>query len=320
MVKKVSNSSFCYNVSIGNVDAAMTNLIHRLNDENLCNTEHRLIPLIIQLNIEEHLSHQDIILIRMFLKHLRKVQLHNFVRFRCSLLWAAESDNTDIFYTIEENKNRHTDVMCNIRVIDKKTLILDVKVLSNTNKHEHIRSISKSMLEEVTIDEHIDDEFFFISEISRFYKHCDIKNILTHTGDDSFHVLFIPDPDDYCYYPLPIYGMSKRDAKYRYLASEKTLEFLNTKHPLVLREQHNTADVLELLVELLQIQVDHGDRYTLANQIYSLTELLYAYQMVLSDDVSNKDSHLLLLFEVIESVDKTTHVEIYNIEHNSVSF
>lgn len=319
MTKKINKSTFCHPVRMGDFDNSIEKLFQKLSNEGLGNIHQRLIPLIINLDIPEDQSPENVYLIRLFLKKLRIVNQNYFVRFRTSILWAAESDNTDIFYTYDEFENKHFDATLHVKVFDKKTILINVDIPRSNRRSAAVKFLSKSMLEEIPAQDEDGDELAHLESISDFYISSGIGDVLEHEGDDTLHVMFIPGWEGLEYHALPLYGLTYRDAKHRFLSVEKHLDFLSTKHQLVIPDKLDTCAIMEALIEIIQLQVDHGDRYTLAKDVYALTELLYAYHLITPSDCKCKDKNELLLFEIIELIDETTKIEVYSIEHKSVS-
>jgi hypothetical protein len=304
---------------MGDFEISIEKLFQRLSTEGLGNIHQRLIPLIINLDIPEDLSTENTHFMRIFLKKLRVVHQNYFVRFRTSILWAAESDNTDIFYTYDEFEDKHFDATLHVRIFDKKTILINADIPRNTRRNTALKCLSKSMLEEIPAQDESGDELAHLEAISDFYVSSGISDVLEHEGDDTLHVMFIPGWEGIEYHALPLYGLTQRDAKHRFLSIERNLDFLSIKHQMVIPEKLDTCAIMEALIEIIQMQVDHGDRYTLAKDVYALTELLYAYHLVTPNECKSKDKNELLLFEIIELIDETTKIEVYSIEHKSVS-
>jgi len=319
MTKKANKSTICHPLRINDFTNSVNELFQKLSKENIGNINERVIPLIIQLDIPEDISKADSYTLRAFLKRFRQIHKDYFVRFKTSILWAAESDSTDIFYTNQDTLNHHVDIIFHLKVFDKKTLILNVELCKKTKRYHSIQSLQKAMLNEIPAEDDHGDEYGYLASIADFYITSGISDVLELEGDDNLHVLFIPGWEGMEYHALPLYGFSKRDAKFRYLASEKTLEFLTLKHQLVIPERLDNFAIMEALLEIIQIQVDHGDRYTLARDLYSLTELLYAYHLMTPNQNKRDDKNELLMFEIIENIDETTQINICSIEHQSVS-
>lgn len=319
MTKKTTRSTFCHPIRFDDFDSSIYLLFQKLAKEGLGNIHQRPIPLIIQLDINDDMGKEDIHVMRIFLKKLRNVCQNYFVRFRTSILWAADSDNTDIFYINDELTNKHVDAVLHLKVFDKKTIICNADVCKKTRRLHSIDVLNKTMLEEIPAEDDCGDEIGYLESIADFYISSGISDMLKYQGDDSLHVLFIPGFEGMEYHALPLYGFSNRDAKYRYLAAEKTLDFLTTKHSLVIPDKLEPLVVMEALLETIQLQVDHGDRYTLASDVYALTELLYAYHLITPREYKTKTKNEMILFQIIENQDKTTTIQTYGIEHDSVS-
>lgn len=319
MTRKANKSTICHPLSMADFTSSVDTLFQKLNKEGVDDLSQRLIPLIIKLDIPEDISREDIHILRSFLKRFREIHQNYFVRFKTSILWAAESDNTDIFYINQDTTDHHVDMIFHLKVFDKKTLIVNIEICKKTKRCRSISSLQKAMIEEIPAEDEQGDEYSYLASISDFYVTSGISDVLELEGDDSLHVMFIPGWEGMEYHALPLYGFSKADAKYRYLAAEKTIEFLTLKHSLVIPERLDNFAIMESLLEIIQLQVDHGDRYTLSKEIYALTELLYAYHLITPNENKRDDKNELLMFEIIENVDETTRVQVYSIEHQSVS-
>lgn len=306
MTRKTNKSTFCHPIYFNSFDNSIETLFQKLSKEGLGNLNQRIIPLIIQLNIPTDMTHEDIHVMRLFLKKLRIVHQDYFVRFRTNLLWAAESDNTDIFYTTEVTEDRHTDCILHLKVFDKKTIIANAEICKKTKRSKTIDNLQKTMLNEIPLD-----------SIAEFYMTSGIPAVLKCQGDDTLHVFFISGCERFEFHPLPLYGFNATDAKCRYVASEKSLDFLSRKHQIVIPDRLDIKRIIEALLEIIQTHVDHGDRYTLAKEVYSLTELLYSYHLVMPKETKIEDRNELLVFDIIEKLDKTTTIQVYSIDHQS---
>jgi len=86
MTKKTTRSAFCHPIRFDDFDSSIYLLFQKLAKEGLGNIHQRLIPLIIQLDINDDMGKEDVHVMRIFLKKLRNVCQNYFVRFRTSIL------------------------------------------------------------------------------------------------------------------------------------------------------------------------------------------------------------------------------------------
>jgi len=96
-------------------------------------------------------------------------------------------------------------------------------------RYHAVNSLQKSMFEEIPAEDDEGDEYSYLASISDFYVTSGISDVLELEGDDSLQVLFIRGWEGMEYHALPLYGFSKRDAKYRFLASLLTKNFSGIK-------------------------------------------------------------------------------------------
>lgn len=321
MAKKVSKNKFVHAVAMNDIVGSMDKVIERLHGE-IRDFAHRLTPIIIQLVINDDITNGDLHQTRLFLKALRKTHNKYFIRFSTSILWAAESDNTDIFYTRSEDSDKHADVVIKVKVFDKHNMVLNAEVTKRTPRHSSLKMLSKTMVNEILAVDASGDELDILASIADFYLITDVTEILKRAGDDHFHILFIPSLDGSSYYTIPLYGMSYDDAKRRYLSSENALEFLTSKHKILIPDLIEETCVIDALVELIQRQEeDDANRYETAKDTYALAELLYAYYTAAPiPDKYPFDRHQALLFEIRDMDDSTTLTRIHNILHDNVSY
>lgn len=319
MSRYTNGKTFNFIVPLGSIEASMDLLLKKISQAGANVLSQKLIPSFIRIEIPEDLSNDEVHQVRLFLKGLRKVHTKYFLRFVTNLLWAAESDNTDIFYTRSNNADCHVDAVLSLKVLDRKSILIHTVVPKTTAKHRVLKQISKTMIKEIDTGCG-DDPVDILQTITRFHHKENLNEVIQTLGEDDFHMFFIPSIDEWNLYPIALYGLSQTDAYHRYLAAENQLELLTISHQMVVPDKLYDHEIVMALIETLQDQEVDGNHYRTAKAVYAIAELLFGYYLAhMTDNNEVLSSNESLCFEIIEDEYEENHFEIYNVKVASIS-
>lgn len=265
-----------------------------------------IVPAIISIHIDTDQSIKELKPIRHFLKSLRDLQKNHFVRFTTDILWACESDSTDIFYTFDGNIKDYCDISWNISIAQNGFIELTTKLQRPSKNHmfiyEMTRNISKYS-KEVSFP-YISDYKNIFNFLSDFYGKLhhdkDIRDI-----DSNFHILLVsdtPKEGHVIYYPIPIVGMNHNDAKRHSGASIKSILELYFQHEDLSLGYENTSpeniisDIMSMIIENLKCK----NNRSLNPQTYRLAEMLVGYYLTTVDDNRELSTHDIILFQSLD--------------------
>ncbi len=309
---------FTHVVDLSKFDKHIDVIFKRVNQLGVDNLARSLIPTFIHFNIA---NTSDVKTMRLFLKKMRTVQSRYFVRCTVPLLWAAESDNTDMFYSYSENIHKHTDVVFDINIISQRYVEIKIKIPYTKRSHLIIKEISRDFATLVNVP-HSKNEDDTYRAIGHFHMTHNISKHVDQLNDD-FHIIFIPQANSENYYPIPLLGLKAEDAERKAIACEKALMFMVESHNTILEEKPYTAEIINMLVRMIRDNEELGDRYKSAQTTYHLSELLFGYHILLSKEhteFKNKkpSRHQCLMFELV-TIEDVEFVEMYKLKVSDTS-
>ena len=151
-----------------------------------------------------------------------------------------------------------------------------------------------------------------------FHKNKNMLPIIRHLKDD-LHIFFIPTLKRDRYYPVALWGLTVADARRRYKASEKQLEFLQVKYPDAVGDRLYIGEILSLLVQAIQENEETGCRMKTAHTTYGLIELLFGYYLTRYENVEWEVSpHEMIMIDCTEEEDVSV-IEVYNLKMKDLS-
>lgn len=245
----------------------------------------RMFPTLIGLEIDFDGTTDDVGVLRSFLRKLRKVSQTHFVRFVTDTLWAAESDNVDVFYTHDEAKDDWCDVMWTIKFTRAKQIELTSVLSVDQDRHIFLNNLANNVKKFIPFEKADTVEVAIARTVRRFY--TSVKDIdIVHQLDENLHIFLIPNMCQSGFYPIILYGMSYDDAfrKGRRLMSELDYH-ANTKYE-IFTDAPCLGGMFNRTLDMIQETEKFGFNLKEAKDTYALTESifgLYAYKSRLEE-------------------------------------
>jgi hypothetical protein len=315
--------NFKYTLSPQRVEFALDSLLTKILPTKNVRFKHSSVPVLISVNVNYKDRPCEIFPIRIFLKRLRALQEKFFVRFVTDILWAAESDSVDIFYTFDGNTKDYCDIYWDISILENGYIELTSRSPRSTTNHSFIydtaRQVSK-YAREVSFPSFPDRSMvydFLADFYGKIHEVRDIREIDSH-----FHILMVvdtPREGNTTYYPLPIIGMNHQDAKRVYRESFKNVLELYVQHEDTLQDPIDITqdDIMSNLISMIIENQRSKDRKTLTANTYRLTEMLLGYYISTVEDYRYLSTHDIIIFQSL--IPSTGSFDTFSVSMDDIS-
>lgn len=300
-------------IDLSRGDRDIKKLMNSLGSLGMGRDTHQLTPSLIQLHFPSGMRDREVETARRFLHTLRGFQLSHFVRFMTDIGLLMETDCDDVFYSRPTTGNHHKDVSISVLPLNDQKLEVRVNYHSTTRAHLKTRELSRATYNTLFgLPADMDDEACQL-EMMKFHRVNRFSELVLGSVDD-IHVLFIPTGRMCGCYTIPLFGLTKEDARRRTYRTDEFYETIIQGQSRYVDDFRYTNEVQQILVDEIRINEWSGPRSTGAAQTYAMAELIFGYYLRSRDEskYTSDPNSLFVWFDTITENDES-HVETYSI-------
>lgn len=288
----------------------MSKMFAYLDEYSQNGRDRSVFPTIIGVDVDYNGNENTVPHIRSFMKQLRKVHQHNFVRFVTETLWAMESDNDDIFYAHDGQREDRCDAMLTLRVIDAEKALVEVGLRHSRNHERHslladLSSGMKQFLPSGIIGMN-DDRIHQImnSLYTKTYRLYQAGYLF-----EPLHIVILPTRSGNGFYPVALYGMSYDDARRRHRRISSQVKIQQHKYGHIFTDKITPQSLLYLLLHSVQDNDNFGIRQKAVKDTYALSELIFSYWATFKE--TYETNHDIIMFNILDH--ETETVDVYRL-------
>ena len=300
------NRSFRTILDPNKVDLGITSILAKMVPLVLTKQKYRsgTTPMFITLYVKYDKKHHEIKPIRQFLNGLRAIHFTHGIRFITDLVWAATSDNADIFYTHDGNSRHISNYQWTIRILSNGYIECEAKTFNRSSNQVYIDNTSRDISDYISTisppDDDDEDTYLYLEAV---YDEIAYNKAITDI-DNHFHILLINDElnGSVFYHAIPIVGMSLLDAQRKYSRSLRNLLDLNILHKhLVMKDDYSVmSNLTGVLISALRDNENLPIKLRDVGLSYSIAELLFSYYVCNINNPKELSLHEVLLLKTID--------------------